>query len=175
MSAGSWMLNRWIAICENVMTKKDKYIQGKGMVDVSAKDETARTAMASACVCFSPEVFEQFRTQGSPKGDILQAARIAGLQAAKSTFQLIPFCHPLALNAVTVDFDVLEDEKKVVVRAQVKCFGRTGVEMEALSAAAVSALTIYDMMKWAGQDMTVTNIQLIKKTGGKGGDFDRHA
>jgi len=158
-----------------MMSHDNTRAQTKGMVDVSAKDETARTAMASAAVCFSEEAFEKFRTQGSPKGDILQAARIAGLQAAKSTFQLIPFCHPLSLNAVTVDFDVLEKEKKVVVRAQVKCVGWTGVEMEALSAAAVSALTIYDMMKWAAKDMTVTDIQLIKKTGGKSGDFERGA
>jgi len=155
------------------MTQDNQHIQGKGMVDVSSKDESARTAMASACVCFSDGAFEQFRTQGSPKGDILQAARIAGLQAAKTTFQLIPFCHPLNLDAVTIDFDVLEKEKKVVVRAQVKCVGRTGVEMEALSAAAVSALTIYDMMKWAAKDMTITDVQLVKKTGGKSGDFER--
>lgn len=153
------------------MAQPDK--QTKGMVDVSGKDPTVRTAAASASVCFSDEAFEMFRTQGSPKGDVLQTARVAGVQAAKSTSALIPFCHPLVLDAVSVDFDVRDDVRQVIVRAEVKCSGRTGVEMEALSAAAVGALTVYDMMKWAGKDITVSDIQLVSKTGGKSGDFKK--
>ena len=143
----------------------------KGMVDVGGKRLTRRMARASAQVVLGQKIFACFKTEGSPKGDVLAAARMAGVLAAKSTPQWIPFCHPLLLDKIDIGFDIDPKAYKITVVSEVACRGRTGVEMEALSAVSVAALTIYDMMKWAGKGITICDVQLLKKTGGKSGDY----
>jgi cyclic pyranopterin phosphate synthase len=142
------------------------------MVDVGDKPVTERTARASARVRMQPETLKLVRDRRlSKKGDVLEVARLAGIMAAKRTGELIPLCHPLALDSVTVDFDF--EDAVVSIHATVRCTGRTGVEMEALTAAAVTALTIYDMCKSADRAMTIEQIQLDEKSGGKSGRFVR--
>ncbi len=143
------------------------------MVDVSDKPVTERTARASARVRMQPETLQLVRDRGSSKkGDVLEVARLAGIMAAKRTGELIPLCHPLALDSVTVDFE-FADDAVVLIHAAARCTGRTGVEMEALTAAAVTALTIYDMCKSADRAMTIEQIQLEEKSGGRSGHFVR--
>jgi cyclic pyranopterin phosphate synthase len=145
------------------------------MVDVSAKAVTVRTAVAQAEVHMLPATLDAIRDGSVPKGDVLAAARIAGIMAAKRTPELIPLCHTLLLSKVAVDF-VLDTERScVVITAAVRCTGQTGVEMEALTAAGVAALTIYDMAKALEKTMTITNICLLEKQGGKSGDWQRVA
>lgn len=144
-----------------------------GMVDVGGKSITERYALASADVRLGPKAFEAFLSGACPKGDVLETARVAGILAAKATPQIIPMCHPLELNKVNIDFEINKKTFMITVAAEVKCFGRTGVEMEALTAASVAALTIYDMMKWAGKDMSISEVKLLEKRGGKSGDFKR--
>ena len=147
--------------------------QALGMVDVSRKDVTERSAVAEGCVCFSPQAFAIFLNEGSPKGNVLETARVAGVMAAKSTPQIIPLCHPLPLDKVEVSFDVDRKHARVIVKTQVKCLSRTGVEMEALTAVSAAALTIYDMMKWADKTIEISDIRLLEKKGGKSGHFKR--
>ena len=109
----------------------------------------------------------------SPKGDVLQVAKLAGIMAAKETPRIIPLCHPLQLNKVSVDFKIDKRRHSIEIVSEVICLGRTGVEMEALAAAVVSALTVYDMMKWADKSMTISDVCLLKKTGGKSGTYIR--
>jgi cyclic pyranopterin phosphate synthase len=139
------------------------------MVDVGAKPETARSATASGRIAMSPAALAAIRDGATPKGDVLAAARIAGIMAAKKTAELIPLCHPLALTSVTLDFASAADG--IEATAKVALTGRTGVEMEALTAVAIALLTIYDMAKALDKAMVVGPIRLVEKTGGKSGDW----
>ena len=141
------------------------------MVDVGSKEDTDRSATASGKVLMSIETIEALKKQELQKGDVLGVARVAGIQAAKKTSDLIPLCHPLAINFASVDFIIKESH--VEIEATVKTFGKTGVEMEALTACAVAALTIYDMCKAVDKSVTIEEIKLLEKTGGKSGDWHR--
>ena len=148
--------------------------QGRAkMVDVGEKPPTRRTAVAGARVLVSPETFALIRSGGMKKGDVLTVAQIAGVMGAKRTPELIPMCHPILVDGIDLDLSLDEERCAVEIRASVSCDGRTGVEMEALTAAAVAALTVYDMCKAVQKDMVVTDIRLIEKTGGVHGDFHR--
>ncbi|WP_225845327.1 cyclic pyranopterin monophosphate synthase MoaC [Streptomyces sp. HPF1205] len=141
------------------------------MVDVSAKDVTARTARATGRVLVAPRVVELLRGAGVPKGDALATARIAGIMGAKRTSELIPLCHPLALSGVTVDLAVADDA--VEIAATVKTTDRTGVEMEALTAVSVAALAVVDMVKALDKGAVITDVRVEAKTGGQSGDWRR--
>lgn len=144
--------------------------QGKArMVDVGAKADTRRVAIAEGRITMSAEALSAIRDGAVPKGDVLAAARIAGIMAAKKTADLIPLCHPLSLDAVTVDFAF--EESAVRVTASASLSGKTGVEMEALTAASVALLTIYDMAKAVDKGMVISGLRLIEKRGGKSGDW----
>ena len=143
------------------------------MVDVSEKSDTVRTAVAAGRVKMNRETFALVKTGGMKKGDVLGAAQIAGIMAAKRTPDLIPMCHTLLLSGVDLDLALNEDDCAVDITATVKCTGQTGVEMEALTAVSVAALTVYDMCKAVQRDMEITDIRLLKKTGGKSGVFER--
>jgi cyclic pyranopterin phosphate synthase len=144
------------------------------MVDVADKTVTSRTAVAQGEVQMQPETLRAIRDGNVPKGDVLAAARIAGIMAAKRTPELIPLCHPLLLSKVAVDFEIDEASSCVIIQAMVRCQGQTGVEMEALTAVSVAALTIYDMAKALEKSMTIGNIRLLEKRGGKSGDWQRN-
>jgi cyclic pyranopterin phosphate synthase len=141
------------------------------MVDVSEKDVTTRVATASGRVLVSAEVVALLRGDGVPKGDALAVARIAGIMGAKKTPDLIPLCHPLAVSGVTVDLAVADDAVEILAR--VKTTDRTGVEMEALTAVSVAALTVVDMVKAVDKAAVITDIRVETKTGGKSGDWER--
>jgi cyclic pyranopterin monophosphate synthase len=141
------------------------------MVDVSDKDETERTATAASLVRMRPETLKRIQEGAIGKGDVLAVARLAGIMAAKRTADLIPLCHPLALTSVKVDLTCRPDESAVEVVATCKLKGRTGVEMEALTAASVAALTIYDMCKAIDRGMVIAETRLLHKSGGKSGSF----
>jgi len=141
------------------------------MVDVGGKEPSRRLATASALVRTTPAVIEQIRTGAVAKGDVLAVARVAGIMAAKRTPELIPLCHPLQLDAVTIELELGEDA--VAIRATVSTHDRTGVEMEALTAASVAALTIYDMCKAVDRGMVIERVQLEEKLGGKSGHYER--
>jgi cyclic pyranopterin monophosphate synthase len=141
------------------------------MVDVSDKSVTAREAIASGFVAMLPETLAIVVAGDAKKGDVLATARIAGIMAAKKTHELIPLCHPLPITKATVDFDISHDPVGIHVRALVKVTGQTGVEMEALTAVSVACLTIYDMLKAVDKGMILSDIRLIKKTGGRSGAY----
>ena len=141
------------------------------MVDVSAKDVTARTATASGRVLVAPEVVALLRGAGVPKGDTLAVARLAGIMGAKQTPSLIPLCHPLAISGVTVDLEVTDDAVEIV--ATVRTTDRTGVEMEALTAVSVAALTVIDMVKAVDKGAVITDVRVEAKSGGRSGDWRR--
>jgi len=141
------------------------------MVDVSQKDVTARVATATGRVLVSPEVIGLLRGEGVPKGDALAVARIAGIMGAKRTPDLIPLCHPLAISGVTVDLTVADDA--VEIHATVKTTDRTGVEMEALTAVSIAALTVIDMVKAVDKAATITDVRVETKSGGKSGEWHR--
>ncbi len=142
------------------------------MVDVSAKQVTRRTASAEAWVQVGAEIAERLREAcGLAKGNVLETARLAGIMAAKRTAELIPMCHPLAIDAVELTAEVLDDRVRLV--AAVTCEGRTGVEMEAMTAAAIAALTVYDMIKSAGQGVQIGPLRLLEKSGGRSGHWRR--
>ncbi|MXY93244.1 MAG: cyclic pyranopterin monophosphate synthase MoaC [Caldilineaceae bacterium SB0664_bin_27] len=143
------------------------------MVDVGHKDVTTRQAVAEGSVYMSPETLAAIRDGAVPKGDVLSSARIAGIMAAKRTPELIPLCHPLPLTKIAIDFEIDEDKSRVVIAATVRCKGQTGVEMEALTAVSVAALTIYDMAKALEKTMSIGQVQLLQKRGGKSGDWQR--
>ena len=143
------------------------------MVDVGDKAVTEREALACATVTMLAETLRLLREGSHKKGDVLAVARIAGIQAAKKTSDLIPLCHPLMLNAVDIDFTLDEEKNSVDIRARCKVSGKTGVEMEALTAASVAALTIYDMCKAVDRGMQIKNIALLEKQGGKTGHWLR--
>jgi cyclic pyranopterin phosphate synthase len=142
------------------------------MVDVSGKDETARTAIAGASVLMAKETLTLILSRGHKKGDVLGVARLAGIMAAKRTPELIPLCHPLPLASVEVDLVPDPARNAVDIKATCKLTGRTGVEMEALTAASVAALTIYDMCKAVDRGMRITDLRLLHKSGGKSGTFE---
>ena len=141
------------------------------MVDVSGKDVTARSATATGKVLMSPDVVKLLRGDGVPKGDALGVARVAGIMGAKRTPDLIPLCHPLSISGVTVDLEVHDDG--VAITATVKTTDRTGVEMEALTAVSVAALTVIDMVKAVDKAAVITDVRVETKTGGKSGDWNR--
>ncbi len=141
------------------------------MVDVSGKPETARVAIAVSHISMLPETFELIMAGGIGKGDVLGVARLAGIMAAKRTADLIPLCHPLALSQVTVDLVPQADKHQIEITATARLTGRTGVEMEALTAASIAALTVYDMCKAADKGMVIGPTFLKHKSGGKSGDY----
>jgi len=155
---------------------KLSHIDEKGearMVDVSDKAVTARTANAEGFVSMAPETLALLQSGEAPKGDVLGTARIAGIMAAKRTHELIPLCHPLNLTKVVVNLEPSEAPVGVRVTSEVKLTGQTGVEMEALTAVSVAALTVYDMCKAVDRTMTIERVRLEEKTGGKSGPFRR--
>lgn len=145
------------------------------MVDVTDKPITARRAMAGATVRMRPEVLATLLDAGGPKGDAMVTARLAGIGAAKRTGDLIPLCHPLPLDSVQVELEPDRDGGTVTIRAEVRATARTGVEMEALTAAGIAALTLYDMAKSLQRDIVIERIELISKSGGRSGDYERDA
>ena len=148
--------------------------QGRArMVDVSEKAETARVAVARGRVLVNRDTFDLIRSGGLKKGDVLTTAQIGGIMGAKRTADLIPMCHNIALSGVDIDFVMNEADLAVEIMAAAKCAGKTGVEMEALTAVSVAALTVYDMCKAVQRDMVIDGICLVKKSGGKSGDFVR--
>jgi cyclic pyranopterin phosphate synthase len=150
------------------LTHLDEQGQAR-MVDVGGKAETVRSATATGRIRMSTETIAAVREGSGPKGDVLAAARIAGIMAAKKTGELIPLCHPLALDAVSVDFAFEDDGIRATARASLT--GRTGVEMEAMTAVGIALLTIYDMAKALDKGMVVEEVRLLEKTGGKSGDW----
>ncbi len=150
-------------------TKRKKKIGG--MVDIGAKKVTKRIARARSIIQMSAKAFKALGEGGSPKGDVFETAKIAGIMAAKSTPDIIPMCHPLMLNKVKVTFEVDKSKQQVITSSEVACNGQTGVEMEALTAASVASLTIYDMMKWADKGAVILETKLLHKSGGKSGDY----
>ena len=148
-----------------VLTHLDEHGAAR-MVDVTDKPPTVREAVAAGEVAMRAETLALIQSGGAPKGDVLAVARVAGVMAAKKTAELIPLCHPLALTVVTVDFS-FDDERSVVqIEACVRCAGATGVEMEALTAVSVAALTIYDMCKAVDRGMRIQDVRLVRKSGG---------
>ena len=143
------------------------------MVDVSEKPETARTAVAFGRVLVNAETFALIRSGGMKKGDVLACAQIGGIMGAKRTSEIIPMCHNVPLSGVDIDFHMNEDDLAVEITATAKCAGQTGVEMEALTAVSVAALTVYDMCKAVQRDIVIDRICLLRKSGGKSGDFIR--
>lgn len=154
--------------------KKLSHVNEQGdaqMVDVGDKQQTERIAVAVGEIVMKPETLQMIREDKIKKGDVLTVAKVAGISAAKKTSEMIPLCHPLALNHISVEFEFDEELPGVRIKASVKTNGKTGVEMEALAAVSISALTIYDMAKAVEKTMKIQNIHLIEKRGGKSGDF----
>lgn len=148
--------------------------QGKlSMVDVGGKEVTSREAEAAATIRMKAETLRQLRSQELKKGDALAAARVAGILAAKKTSSLIPLTHPLPITFIEVEFDLDRSETSIEVVAKVRCDGKTGVEIEAMTACAIAALTIYDMCKSVDREMSIENLRLLRKSGGKSGSFVR--
>lgn len=148
--------------------------QGRAkMVDVGEKPVTDRTAVAAGRVLVNRETFEKIRSGGMKKGDVLTTAQVAGIMGAKRTPDVIPMCHPVAVNGIDMQLSLDEERLSVEIRAEVRCDGKTGVEMEALTAVSISALTVYDMCKAVQKDMVISDICLLEKTGGVHGEFHR--
>ena len=157
------------------MANKLSHVNSSGeakMVDISLKGETVREAVAKGSVMMQPETLEQVKNASLKKGDVLAIARIAGIMAAKKVPDFIPLCHMIPIDSITIDFDLTKADC-IGITSTVKSTGRTGVEMEALTAVTVAALTIYDMCKAVEKGMTITNIYLETKTGGKSGVYHR--
>lgn len=142
------------------------------MVDITEKKDTKRQAIAQAQVSLKSQTIELIKKNKIPKGDVLSASKIAGIMAAKKTPQLIPLCHPLQITEASLDFKFV-GKNRILIESKVSCIGKTGVEMEALTAASIAALTIYDMCKPVDRDIIISDIKLLKKTGGKSGDYER--
>jgi cyclic pyranopterin phosphate synthase len=156
--------------------KKLTHIDSKGrasMVDVTGKTETERVAVASGSVQMKKATLNLITDNRIAKGNVFETARLAGIMAAKKTGDLIPLCHPLNITSVSVDFKPVKSRNRIDITATAKCTGQTGVEMEALTAASVAALTIYDMCKAVDKAMVISDIMLLKKSGGKSGDWKR--
>jgi cyclic pyranopterin phosphate synthase len=160
-----------------MMTSGLTHFDGDGnavMVDVSGKAVTERVAIARGRVLMQPDTLAMIRKGGHKKGDVLAVARLAGIMAAKRTSDLIPLCHPLVLDKVSLELTCVDDENAVEIEATVKVTGRTGVEMEALTAVSVAALTIYDMCKAVDRGMRIGDIRLVRKSGGKSGTYEEN-
>ena len=158
------------------MSERLTHIDDRGqarMVDVGEKPATAREAVARGRVTTRPETLRLIAEGQAKKGDVLGAARIAGIMAAKRTGELIPLCHPIGLDAVLVDLHLDEERSSVEIEAVARTTGRTGVEMEAMTAVSVAALTVYDMVKAVDREMAIGDIRLVKKSGGKSGLWER--
>lgn len=156
------------------MDNKLTHFDEKGnaiMVDVSDKKETERIAIASGKILINDEILNAILNDSIEKGDVLGVARVAGIMAVKKTSDLIPMCHPLMITKCSIDFEVNEEEKFIEVICTTKLKGKTGVEMEALTGATVALLTIYDMCKAIDKSMEITDVHLVRKSGGKSGDF----
>jgi cyclic pyranopterin phosphate synthase len=145
----------------------------KGMVDVSVKDITLRTAKASGTIVLGEEAFQTVRQGTCIKGDVLATAKIAAVNAVKSTPAIIPLCHLILIEGIDIVFDLNDPDWSITVTVTVKSSGKTGVEMEALTGAGAACLTIYDMLKYTGKGMVIANVKLLEKTGGKSGDYKR--
>lgn len=141
------------------------------MVDVSSKDETLRIAKATATVITNKNTYEMIKEGKMKKGDVLQVAQVAGIMGAKKTPDIIPMCHPVMISGVDIDYELDDEKNSIRIIATARCSGQTGVEMEALSAASICALTIYDMCKAVQRDIRIENIYLLEKSGGKSGDY----
>lgn len=141
------------------------------MVDVGGKDVTKRTAVAVGRVLVNRECFDLIKSGGMKKGDVLGTAQIAGIMGAKKTSEVIPMCHPIMINGANITFHLNEEDLAVEIQSEVKCSGVTGVEMEALTAVSIAALTVYDMCKAVQKDMVIDQVHLVSKSGGKSGDF----
>ena len=141
------------------------------MVDVSDKDVTSRSATAAGSISMLPATFDLVVSGTAKKGDVLATARLAGIMAAKRTHELIPLCHPLAISKISVDLNADSETSRIDVSATVKVDGKTGVEMEALTAVSIALLTLYDMLKAADRGMNISNIRLLEKSGGKSGHY----
>jgi cyclic pyranopterin phosphate synthase len=151
------------------------HVDGSGrprMVDITGKPDTVREAVARGTVTMKPSTLERLKTGSMTKGDVLAVAQLAGVMAAKQTPSLIPLCHPLMIGDIKVDLSLDEENSAVEINAMVKSTGKTGVEMEALTATAIAALTVYDMCKAVDRGMKISNIRLIKKSGGKSGTIN---
>ena len=148
--------------------------QGRAkMVDVGEKPVTTRTAVAAARVLVNEHTFRLIQTGGMKKGDVLTVAQVAGVMGAKRTPDLIPMCHPILIDGINLELHLDEQRQSVEIQATVSCDGRTGVEMEALTAVSTAALTVYDMCKAVQKDMVISDIRLVSKTGGVHGDYKR--
>lgn len=143
------------------------------MVDVGDKDKTVREARARATLRMKPDTRRILLSGEVPKGDAIATARVAGIQAAKRTSELIPLCHPLAITAVSISFEPAGDDERLVVEASVRCADRTGVEMEALTAVTIASLTLYDMLKAIDKGMVIQEVVLLEKRGGRSGHYVR--
>lgn len=156
--------------------KKFSHFDASGnawMVDVGSKDETVREAIAAGTVRMKPETYRMVKDGTAAKGDAIGVARIAGIMAAKKVDSLIPLCHPLSINSITIDFQFQGDGCSIGLEAKVGCTGKTGVEMEALTAVSVAALTLYDMCKAVDKSIEISDIRLLRKSGGKSGSYIR--
>lgn len=163
-----------LALVYHVAMSKLTHLNDRGearMVDVSEKASTSRSAIATGFVTMTPETLHLVTTGTAKKGDVLASARIAGIMAAKRTHELIPLCHPLAISAATVEFETSTQPSGIRVTVEVKVAAQTGVEMEALTAVSVACLTIYDMLKAADKAMTLGDIHLVEKAGGRSGHY----
>jgi cyclic pyranopterin phosphate synthase len=150
------------------------HLGGEGqvqMVGVGGKDDTERVAVARGEIRMKPQTLRLIAEGDAPKGDVLTTAHIAGILAAKRTHDLIPLCHPLSLTKIGIDFDIDEENSRIEITATVRCTGKTGVEMEALTAVSIAALTIYDMAKAVEKTMRIGEIRLVRKTGGESGEI----
>lgn len=141
------------------------------MVDVSEKNETKRVALARGAIKVSKEIMDRIKSGTIEKGDVLGVARIAGIMGSKATSNIIPMCHPLMINGASIDFDIDDENSEIIIYGEVKTTGKTGVEMEALTAVSIAALTIYDMCKAIDKGMIIKEVHLVSKKGGKSGDF----
>ena len=156
------------------MENKLSHINEQGharMVNVTEKAQTVRTAVAKGEIYMAPETLDLIQQGGMPKGDVLAVAQVGGIMAAKKTGDLIPMCHPINLTGVDINFEIDTERSRIIITSTVSCKGETGVEMEALTAVSAAALTIYDMCKAVQKDMHIEGIKLLKKTGGKSGDY----
>ena len=148
--------------------------QGRArMVDVSAKDDSERVAIARAVISMQPETLALIKSGGIKKGDVLAVAQVAGIMGAKQTSSLVPMCHPLMLTSVDLNFEIDDDNSRIIITSVVKTTGKTGIEMEAITGAAVAAITIYDMAKAVDRWMEISEIKLLEKWGGKSGHVKR--
>lgn len=143
------------------------------MVDVSEKDDTVRIAVAKGNIKMNKETLEVIQTGKAKKGDVLAVAQVAGIMAAKKTWEIIPMCHPIPITGCDISFNINNNENTIEITATTKTLGKTGIEMEALTAVSAAALTIYDMVKAIDRSMVISDIRLVEKSGGKSGEFRR--